>query len=107
MTLEQLGNINFILDEYHELVEEIYFRYAEDYLGNSDIKEAKELAFNILENINTAQGIFCCAIGIKDTLGVDIRELLMQTQKEQQNAWKIDTSLSEIYALLKTFIMEH
>ena len=97
--LKRLEVENYFVDEYKELVNNIYYAYS-DYLDETDDNERKERALSIVGDIERAMGIKTCATEVMQILKVNINEILMEIEDESREEWKFDTQISEIYVHL-------
>lgn len=97
--LKRLEVENYFVDEYKEIVNNIYYAYS-DYLDETDDNERKERALSIVGDIERAMGIKTCATEVMQILKVNINEILMEIEDESREEWKFDTQISEIYVHL-------
>lgn len=97
--LKRLEVENYFVDEYKELVNNIYYAYG-DYLEETDDNEKKERALSIVGDIERAMGIKTCAIEVMLILKVNIKEIIMEIEDESMSEYGFDTQMSSIYVHL-------
>lgn len=97
--LTQLRVENYFVDEYKEIVTDIYYSYS-DYLEEKDDNERKERALSITGDIDRAMGIKTCAIEVMSLLNVNIKEILIEIEDEAKSEYRFDTEIKEIYSHL-------
>lgn len=107
MTLKQLEIVNTFVQEYRSTVDEVYYRYDEDYHEEVDVKEKVGLAIQIVRDIEHAWGIYYCAEQIEIVFGIKITELLDQIEEEIRKERQLDSKLSEIDRTLSTFLRDN
>ena len=97
--LKRLEVENYFVEEYKELVNNIYYAYG-DYLDETDDNERRERALSIVGDIERAMGIKTCAIEVMQILRVNINEILMEIEDESREEYRFDTQISSIYVHL-------